>query len=383
MPQDRLTNLLKPAVLDAGAYNMAESTDMIKLDAMENPFTWPAAVQQEWLNTLANTDVNRYPDGSASHIKKILRRVLNIPASHGVLLGNGSDEIIQILLLSLRPGAGLVLVPEPTFIMYRLIAAYTGLPFQGVPLGANFELDHEAMIAAIKQHQPGIIFLASPNNPTGNVFNQATVESIIEAAPGLVVLDEAYYVFAGQNMAGLSDKYDHVLIMRTLSKLGLAGLRIGILSGTPQWIAQFDKIRLPYNIGTLNQEAMAFIADHMDVLTDQARILVQQRDVLFTAMNDLEQVRVWPSQANFLLFKINSAGAVYQALRNKGILVKNLDNTHPQTQDCLRVTIGTAEQNALFLQTLKQIVQAPLIPAGRNKRSGRGAGYQEASDKDA
>ena len=356
MSNDRLTNLLKPAVLNTRAYHIANADGMIKLDAMENPFTWPEAVKKEWRNTLASIDANRYPDPPSARMEKILRNALDIPESSGVLFGNGSDEVIQILLLSLRPDAGPVLVPEPTFIMYRFIAAYTGLPFQGVPLGPDFQLEREAMLAAIRRHNPGIIFLACPNNPSGNTFDPAAVEAIIEAAPGLVVIDEAYHVFSGNNMAGLLDKYDHLLIMRTLSKLGLAGLRLGLLFGAPRWIAQFEKIRLPYNISTLNQAAITFIAGHMNILEQQARTLTTQRDALFSEMNKLEQVHVWPSKANFLLFRTGAAESVYQALQQKGILIKLLDGAHPQLKNCLRVTIGTPEENTLFLQSLREIL---------------------------
>jgi len=358
MSADRLKNLFKPTVINASAYQVPDASDMIKLDAMENPYIWPANLKQAWCDVLAKVEVNRYPDATATEMNTVLQTILDIPDSMQMLFGNGSDELIQILLLALKPGSGLVLAPEPTFVMYRVIANVIGLPFQGVPLSTGFDLDRAAMLAAIKQHRPGIVFLARPNNPTGNLFDTDTIEEIIQAAPGLVVIDEAYHAFSGQTLMPLLQQYDHLLLLRTLSKLGLAGLRLGVLVGQETWLSQLEKIRLPYNIGSLNQATMTFIGKHINVLQDQAHILIEQREKLYTSLNQLNSVKVWPSKANFLLFKSQqrSAADVHQGLKQRNILIKNLDGSHPQLTGCLRVTVGTERENACFLQALQEIL---------------------------
>jgi histidinol-phosphate aminotransferase len=245
-----------------------------------------------------------------------------------------------------------VLAPTPTFVMYEMIATFTGMKFTGVPLKQDFALDLEAMRIAAEETQAAAIFLAYPNNPTGNLFDAPAMEKLIAEAPGLVVVDEAYFAFAGETFLDRLGRFDNLLVMRTLSKQGLAGLRLGILAGAPEWIAEFDKLRLPYNIGVLNQASAEFALRHTAVLDEQAAAIRAERDALYRSLAGLPGLKVWPSRANFLLFRVESrpAAELFDALLRAGVLIKNLERTIP---GCLRVTVGTPGENRAFLAALQ------------------------------
>lgn len=353
------TQIIRADVRALSAYHVADAAGMVKLDAMENPYRLPAELRGQLGEMLAEAAINRYPDPRSPALKAALREAFAIPAGLDILLGNGSDEILQILALAVaRPGAS-VLSVEPGFVMYRMIAQFCGLNYVGVPLKSDFTLDEAALLAAIEQHRPVLTFIAYPNNPTGNVFDRQVVERIIRAAPGLVVLDEAYHAFAG----GLSfldalDRYDNLLLMRTVSKLGLAGLRLGYLVGQPAWLKEFDKLRLPYNVNVLTQVAAEFALRQVAVLEQQAAQIVAERGRLHAAMAQLPGVSVFDSQANFLLFRVASADNVFAGLKARAVLIKNLHGAHPLLNDCLRVTVGAPEENDAFLAALRAELEA-------------------------
>ncbi len=360
MKKESLRRLFKPAVVNAQAYQVPDSTGLVKLDAMENPYTWPESLKQQWLRCLHDSNLNRYPDAAARTMQVDLRKLFAVPADADMMFGNGSDELIQILLMALAPAANRVLAPEPTFVMYRHLSELLGVEFTGVPLQADFSLDMPAMHQAIEQHQPGIIFLAWPNNPTGNCFAEEDIVEIVKASDGLVIVDEAYHAFAGKTMLYALAQHPNLLVMRTLSKLGLAGLRLGSLIGPGSVIAQLEKIRLPYNIGTLNQASVSFICQHIDVLHSQAEKILQQRATLYQALSSVPGVETWPTEANFFLFRVQGmeASDVHSNLREQGILIKNLGAVHPLLKNCLRVTVGTAAENEAFINSMQQIINA-------------------------
>ncbi|MFM2397194.1 MAG: hypothetical protein RLZZ144_444, partial [Pseudomonadota bacterium] len=245
---------------------------------------------------------------------------------------------------------------EPSFVMYKMIAAFTGMTYVGVPLTEDFELDLPAMLAAIEQHQPALIFLAYPNNPTGNLFDAAAVKQIIQAAPGLVVVDEAYYAFASDSFLPQLSQYDNLLVMRTFSKLGMAGLRLGFLAGAPRWLNQLEKLRLPYNVGVLTQGVAQIMLRHHDVLLAQAAQIKQDRTWLYERLVGTVDVRAYASEANFLLFRVDRASEVFQGIRQRGVLIKNLNGGHPMLSDCLRVTVGTEAENEQFMAALQSSI---------------------------
>lgn len=347
-----------PAVRALSAYHVPAATGMVKLDAMENPYTWPPQLIEEWLRELRGAAINRYPDPDASAVKHGLRQFLGVDPAVPLLLGNGSDELIQMMAMAMAAPGRSILAPEPTFVMYRLIAEVLGYRFVGVPLRAtDFSLDLDAMLVAIEASQPAIIFLAWPNNPTGNLFARDDVEKIIAAAPGLVVIDEAYYPFARQTWLNDFAGHDNVVVMQTLSKAGLAGLRVGMLFGPSAWLEEFNKVRMPYNINVLSQCSARFILQHGELLREQTARIIGDRGRLHAALSGLPAVEVWPSEANFLLFRVDGdARALFESLKARGILIKCLHGSHPALANCLRVTVGTPEQNAQFIAALEPLM---------------------------
>lgn len=355
LAQDFLQRIFRPAVLGLSAYKVADASNLIKLDAMENPYHWPDSVIDAWLATLRNCELNRYPDPEARQLTAVIRSTNSIPETSGVLLGNGSDEIIQLLLMAL-PQNSVVLAPEPGFVMYKQVAVSLELNFLGVPLlPHSFELDLPKMLEVIRLHQPSLIFLAYPNNPTGNLFDADAIKAIIQAAPGMVIIDEAYAPFADSSYMSVVSDYPNVLVMRTVSKLGLAGLRLGYIVGHATLINELNKLRLPYNINILTQASAHFALTHPDIFAQQILNIREQRSLLLAALNALEGITAYPSAANFILFRTpaNQATRVFENIKQHGVLIKNLAHAGGLLQDCLRVTIGTAAENTQFLHALK------------------------------
>ena len=249
---------LRSDIQQLNAYQVPSVNNAIKLDAMESPFPLPAALVTQHLEQLAQAQINRYPSADAAALEGVLRNLMHIPDELGVLLGNGSDELIQLLALACEANDTILSV-EPSFVMYPMIAKFTRLNYMGVSLSQDFELDIDAMLDAIAQHQPKIIFIAYPNNPTGNAFDRQAIEQIISASDALVVVDEAYYAYANDNFLGDIAHYPNLVVLRTVSKIGFAGLRLGLLVGEQSTIAELDKLRLPYNINTLSQISGEFL----------------------------------------------------------------------------------------------------------------------------
>lgn len=355
MTDKRCGNIIRSEILCSKPYQTINKEGFIKLDSMENPYPWPDKIKDKCLLYLKNIEFNRYPDPKATDLKKNLADLFLIPPSLSMLLGNGSDEIIQIILMSLKPSS-VVLAPEPTFIMYKLLSKMLGFNFIGVPLKEDFSIDVATMLMEIEKKCPSVIFIASPNNPTGITVDENELESIIAAAPGLVVIDEAYYVFSKNNMLHKIENNSNVLLMRTLSKFGLASLRLGFLIGAKEWLNEFEKIRLPYNIGTLNQITTNFISTNADFLYKQAGKIRNNRDIIYNKLRNMKNIKVWNSDANFILFRVSDANYVYKKLLSRKILIKNLHGTHFLLNNCLRVTVGNNDENNFFLQALEEII---------------------------
>ncbi|MGB5339958.1 MAG: histidinol-phosphate transaminase [Gammaproteobacteria bacterium] len=356
--QDMIKQLVRPEIRELTAYHVPDPAGLIKLDAMENPWPMPGSLRTAWLDALRAVDLNRYPDPHAQDLKKAMRKSLGVPESVAVVLGNGSDELIQMIVQTVAAPGRLIMSPEPGFVMYRQIAVVNGLDYHGVPLTPDFALDIDAMLAAIGELQPAVIFLAYPNNPTGNLFDAGHIETILAHADGLVVLDEAYAPFTDASFLQRLEAHGNLLVLRTLSKMGLAGLRLGLLAGAPAWLEQIDKTRLPYNISSINQVTGCFALAHAAVFAEQARRIRAGRGDLLTGLQDIPGLTVYSSDANFILFRVasGSAGRVFERLRAAGILIKKLDGSAAALADCLRVTVGQPEENAAFLRALRDSV---------------------------
>ncbi len=352
-----VTDWIRPEIQQLSAYQVPDPGNAIKLDAMENPHGWDAVIIEEWLNLLPTIPLNRYPDSAAPKLKQQLRTVMEIPEQMEIVLGNGSDELIQMLLLTLNGPRKVVLVPEPSFVMYHHLAQVVGMQYVGIPLQENdFTLDMYAMLEAIETYQPALIFLAYPNNPTGNLFASEDIEAIIETSQGVVVIDEAYAPFTNQTFISRLEQYHNLLIMKTVSKLGLAGLRLGLLTGSPDWLAQIEKVRQPYNINILTQATATFALRHYAMFKEQIQQIKEERDKLLEQLNALKGLHAWSSEANFILFRVARTQTIFDGLKEKGILIKCVHGRHDLLENCLQVTIGTWKENQALVRALKQIL---------------------------
>jgi histidinol-phosphate aminotransferase len=359
---DLIARILRPEVVSMHAYAVQDATGLLKMDAMENPYRLPPALQVELGKRLGGLALNRYPGSGVEALRQALKSYAQVPAGFDIMLGNGSDELISLLAMVCgKPGA-CVLAPIPGFVMYELSARLQGMPFVGVSLDPEFELDQAAMLAAIALHRPALVYLAYPNNPTANLWSDAVIEKIIGAAPGIVVMDEAYQPFAGKSFIDRISRYKHVLLMRTLSKFGLAGVRIGYMVGRTELVAQIDKVRPPYNISVLNAECGLFALEHAEVFAAQALEIVGQRASLLDALGRLPGVRAYRSDANMVLLRLlqhpgaqaTFAATVCERMKTLGVLVKNVSGMHPSLAGCLRLTVGSAEENGAMLAALKE-----------------------------
>jgi histidinol-phosphate aminotransferase len=353
--QRRIARTIRQDVQSSASYAIQPSTGMIKLDAMENPFTLPPALQRALGERLGRVAINRYPLAKAE-VARALAQHFEVPTGCKLIVGNGSDELIDLLSVACDVPGATVLAPLPGFVMYEMSARLRGLKFVGVPLTAGFELDEAAMLAAIEQRRPALTYIAYPNNPTGNLFDERVVQKVVDAIAaqdGLVVFDEAYQPFSSRTwMPGLA-KHPHVLVMRTLSKFGLAGVRLGYLAGAAELIEQIDKVSPPYNVSALNAEATLFALEHAEVFAEQAAVLRRERSRLAAALVALPGVTVFPSEANMILVRVPDSKRAFEGMKQRKILVKHIAGLHPLLSNCLRLTVGTPEENALMIDALK------------------------------
>lgn len=354
--QDRIQRTIRQDVQSMHAYAIQPSAGLIKLDAMENPFRLPAALQRELGERLGAVAINRYPAQGVADVIAALSKYVELPAGCKLMLGNGSDELISLLAMACDVPGNTILAPLPGFVMYEMSAKLQGLKFVGVPLTADFELDEAAMLAAIEQYRPAITYVAYPNNPTANLFDDGVIDRIVAAVGrqnGFVVFDEAYQPFASRSWMQRMAAHEHVLVMRTLSKFGLAGVRLGYMAGAAALIDQVEKVRPPYNIGALNAEATLFALDHADEFARQAAVLREQRAVLQAALAKLPEVKAFPSEANMILVRVPDSKRAFEGMKARGVLVKNIAGLHPLLANCLRLTVGTPEENVQMIDALK------------------------------
>ena len=330
------------------AYAVQDSVGMIKLDAMENPFTLPPDLQTALGERLGRVPVNRYPGARVEELKQAIARAIHLPQGCSLMLGNGSDELISLLAMACDVPGAAILAPEPGFVMYAMSARLQGLAFHGVPLTPDFQLDEAAMLDAMRTHRPAITYLAYPNNPTANLWTPSSV---------LVVIDEAYQPFSSHTwldeIRARPQEHTHVLLMRTLSKFGLAGVRLGYLVGPQALVREIDKLRPPYNVSSLNAECALFALEHADVFAQQAAQIRQERQRLIDALGAMPGVQAFPSDANMVLVRVPDADHAFEGMKAHGVLVKNVSKMHPLLGNCLRLTVGTPAENTRMISALQ------------------------------
>ena len=353
---ERLARRIRQDVQSMHAYAIQPSAGMIKLDAMENPHGLSPDLRRRLGERLGGLAINRYPGERMNDLRRALAAYAGMPDGFDIMMGNGSDELIALLAMACDvPGAS-VLAPVPGFVMYAMSAQLQGLKFVGVDLTSEFELDEAAMLTAIEQHRPSVTYIAYPNNPTANLWDDAVIERVVEAvgaAGGMVVFDEAYQPFSSRSYIDRIARHDHVLLMRTMSKFGLAGVRIGYMMGPTALIAEIDKLRPPYNVSVLNCECALFALECEDVFAEQASEIRTQRAAVQATLQVMPGVRTWRSDANMVLVRVPDAGRTFEGMKAHGVLVKNVSKMHPLLANCLRLTIGTADENQRMLAALQ------------------------------
>ena len=373
---NKALRFIRPDVQAMHAYAVQHSVGMVKLDAMENPFTLSPELQAKLGARLGAVAINRYPGARIDDLKAALARYVDLPAGLGLMLGNGSDELISLLSMACAIRGAKVLAPEPGFVMYGMSAQFQGLSYIGVPLTADFELDEPAMSAAIAQHEPAIVYIAYPNNPTANLWDADTIRRLITQVStygGLVVMDEAYQPFSSKSWLDEIRQHPndnaHVVLMRTLSKFGLAGIRLGYMLASTALINEVDKLRPPYNVSVLNAECALFALEHTDVFAAQAATICVEREALFQALQQLLGVTAFASQANMMVLRFNghtgtdmdAANRAFEVLKAHHVLVKNVSKMHPLLANCLRLTIGTPQENTQLLAALQAALSSPKV----------------------
>ena len=344
---------VKPAVRALRPYTLAARCAPVKLNQNENPFELPESVKRAVVERALMRPWSRYPDFDPGELLGALGAFAGWRPD-GVLAGNGSNELIQALLLvSAGPGTRLLL-PEPTFTLYALLGAMLGAELVRVPLGPELEYDAGALRRARRDSGAGVTIVCSPNNPTGGALAVEEVERLCADGDGLVVVDEAYHEFSGTSVAPLLQRHENLVVLRTFSKaMALAGLRVGYLLASPALVREINKARLPYNLNFLSQAAALAALGQRRELEAAVRRLVALREELFQGLAALPGVRPYPSRANFILFELldRDPRAVFEALFERGVLVRDV-TSYPRLERCLRVSVGTPEENAAFLEAL-------------------------------
>ena len=353
------SDFIRDDIKSMSAYRIADLPEgFIKLDAMESPYH-PFArfpeLSNEWLRLIAQAQIHLYPNPAASGLQETLRKAFDIPESAAIALGNGSDELIQFMTLLVAQSGATMLAVEPSFVMYRHNAELYGMNYVGVPLNEDFTLDLPAVLSAIDKHQPALIFIAYPNNPTGVCFRREEVEAIIRAARGIVVVDEAYGAFSRDSFLPQAGSIENLVVMRTISKIGFAGLRIGYAAGSPAVMGELAKILPPYNMNQLSLATAKFALQHHDVIQTTIDILKTERERVFNELSAIGRLKAFPSEANFITVRVPDADALFNTLKENRILIKKLHGTHPLLEQCVRITIGSPEQNDAVLDIIRKL----------------------------
>ncbi len=342
---------LRSDIKNIDAYHVPASKDMIKLDAMESPFGVPEDLKVEFLKCIEQSEVNRYPEADPSPLKDTLRSLMDIPDEFGILLGNGSDELIQLLALACSKD-DLIMSFEPSFVMYELVSKYVNLEYFGVQLDSNFDINLNDALLIIEREKPKIIFIAYPNNPTGNCFDYDAIIEIIKSTNSMVILDEAYYAYSDKSFLSEISNFPNLLVLRTISKIGFAGLRLGLLIGDQETIAQLNKLRLPYNINALTQTSANFLLQDKQRIINNAQIIIEERRRLAHELSLFSKFKVYPSQTNFILVHSEDAHSLHTALKENGILIKGFPKG-TKLSDFIRISVSEPVENNILIDAIR------------------------------
>jgi histidinol-phosphate aminotransferase len=340
----------RPELDQVRAYQAEDAPASILLDAKENPYAPPALFLKKAQKLLDKSALNRYPDPQSLDLKKAASRHYGIAVDQ-ILVGNGSDELLAILCQACGGHGASCLVPTPTFGMYRLCAKVHGMKVIEEPLGAQGELT-QAFLRRARKEKPALIFLAWPNSPTGNLFDPAIIRSLLAMKQTLLVVDEAYAEFCGKSFRSLIAQHGNLAVVSTMSKAwGLAGLRVGFLFAQPQCVSELEKLRLPYNLDRISQSLAALAFSMPAQFARRWKAVIRTREKLSAGLMRMPGVKVYPSQANFVMIRHPQAKAMNQALLGAGIRVRTLFS-NPAMQDALQITVGAESEVKALLKVL-------------------------------
>ena len=347
---------IKPAVRSLHPYTLKHFKAPVKINQNENPFDMPEAVKQAVHLAVSETAWCRYPDFVPT---SLISRLADFSRwkKEGVLVGNGSNELIEALMVVVVERGKRVVIPQPTFTLYGMFARILGGNCREVPLRPDLEFDGPRLLEEAREAD--LTILCSPNNPTGGVLDRGDLERILRQAGGLVVVDEAYHEFSRQSVAPLLERFDNLVVLRTFSKaMSMAALRVGYLLGRPELVEQVAKAKLPYNLNVFSMAAASAALEHFDLLQPQIERVIAERDRLWNGLSRIPGVNPFPSRANFMVFRLAAdPGTVFRALCEEGILVRDVSR-YPMLQQFLRVSVGLPRENDRFLAALSRIMKA-------------------------
>ncbi len=353
-----MKNYLRNDLVDLVPY--AEEEKILakyKLDTNESPWDIPSRVREALVKEIMDgSNFNRYPDSNSTLLREAIGEYCNV-SSKQVVVGSGSDELIQMLVTAFIDKGDTVVFPTPSFSMYKIFTLIAGGRPVEIPLGIDFKYNVEDIKSAICKYGSKLVFLCSPNNPTGNIIGTNDVLEIAQNFDGIVVVDEAYGEFTQKSTINLIDKCPNIIVLKTFSKaLGLAGLRIGYSISTPALAKQISKVKPPYNINSFSQKAAIITLENLDIVKKRVYEILKQREFLYQALINIPGIKVYPSEANFLLIHVPNGDSTWQKLIEKGILVRNFSQ-NPYLKNCLRVTIGDQIANQALVDALKEIME--------------------------
>jgi histidinol-phosphate aminotransferase len=355
-----MTAFLRQDLSNLSPYTIEQIPYTIKLDANESPFDLPQNVRISLATEImGGLRFNRYPDSDANHLREKLASNLGLHKNQ-LLVGTGSDELLQIIINTFVSKNDTVLCPYPSFGMYAVFTRIAGGVPIDVPLDENFAYNLDRFFHCVKKYAPKIVFLCSPNNPTGNLVNKEDILELLKGYNGIVVLDEAYVEFSGTSLIRELVEYPNAIVLRTFSKaFGLAGLRVGYLAANKELAEDLYRVKPPYNISNFSQRAACIMLDHTDEIKERVSEIISSREEMFGSFAKSNGLKPYPSEANFILVRFPDAKRIYNRLLENGILVRNFQNNVP-LGDCLRITVGEKHENLNLIISLQQIMKEGL-----------------------
>ena len=351
-----MSDVIKPEVRALRAYTLSPHRASVKLNQNENPWDAPLRIKEEVLRRFAARNWSRYPDFVPTSLHERLARFAEWKPD-GIIAGNGSNELIQAVLMVTMAAGKRVVISEPTFMLYRQVATVLGGDVESVLLTPDLKYDTEALLNTIEARQPDVIIICSPNNPTGCVIDEAALRSILRASRGLVVIDEAYHEFAEHSVVPLLNEHENLVVLRTFSKaMAFAALRVGYLMAAPELVREIGKALLPYNLNAFSQIAAEIAMENYErELGPLVKQIIAERDRVFAALSGMDGLSPVPSRANFMIVKsATDPKRIFTDLLKRDILIRDVTG-YPMLGEYFRFSVGTPDENDRLLKAIREI----------------------------